>query len=388
MKQRRIQGLVRRNKIWWLRFQFEGQLIWESTKTGNQQQAQRCLEERRRELREGLYNIDSRKERGQLLKNAAAQYLAEYNHDHSAGKTIEAVIRDFNQHFAGKTVGQINVDAILSYQRARLEGKNFRKLKPITVNQHVGLLLRILGSRADLLRLEWNRRKLNKKVKQFVGKAYPIHEQVQLLDAAAESRSRRLSFALPLALNAGMRDDELIHQKVEDIDFVKEQLVVSKSKTPEGEGRIIALNTKLQSAYRNYFKWYVEKFGELRPEWYVFPGGAWRMDPTKPVVSIKDSWQTLRTKTGIKGRWHDLRHTFITDLLESGVPPHVVRALVGHVSERTQRRYAHSNRVVQQRAVEQLDEYREMLHAKYKEQHVAAAARVKTTKGPKALTVN
>lgn len=110
------------------------------------------------------------------------------------------------------------------------------------------------------------------------------------------------------------------------------------------------------------------------------------MDPTKPVVSLKDSWNSLRKKTGIKGRWHDLRHTFITDLLESGVPLHVVRALAGHVSDRTQRRYTHSNRVVQHHAVEQLGQYREMQYAKYTEQ-LAAAAQDKTAKA-KALTVN
>jgi hypothetical protein len=41
-------------------------------------------------------------------------------------------------------------------------------------------------------------------------------------------------------------------------------------------------------------------------------------DPTRPIVTLKTSWNNVRKKAGVSGRWHDNRHTLITDLAESG----------------------------------------------------------------------
>jgi hypothetical protein len=42
----------------------------------------------------------------------------------------------------------------------------------------------------------------------------------------------------------------------------------------------------------------------------------------RPVTTLKTAWNNVREKTGVKGRWHDNRHTLITDLdaaiIESG----------------------------------------------------------------------
>ena len=57
----------------------------------------------------------------------------------------------------------------------------------------------------------------------------------------------------------------------------------------------------------------------IQPEWYVFAfGKPWPNDPTRPIVTLKTSWSNVRSKAGVSGRWHDNRHTFITDLAESG----------------------------------------------------------------------
>ena len=40
-------------------------------------------------------------------------------------------------------------------------------------------------------------------------------------------------------------------------------------------------------------------------------------DPTRPVVTLKTAWKNVRKKAGVTGRWHDSRHTAITDLAES-----------------------------------------------------------------------
>ena len=40
-------------------------------------------------------------------------------------------------------------------------------------------------------------------------------------------------------------------------------------------------------------------------------------------------------------RFHDLRHTVVTRLLEAGEPDHVVESITGHLSRRMLEHYSH-----------------------------------------------
>jgi integrase len=54
-------------------------------------------------------------------------------------------------------------------------------------------------------------------------------------------------------------------------------------------------------------------------------------------------------------RFHDLRHTCVTLLLDSGVPPHVVRDIVGHSAlDVTMNIYAHVSLDEKRMAMEKL----------------------------------
>lgn len=82
---------------------------------------------------------------------------------------------------------------------------------------------------------------------------------------------------------------------------------------------MIPLNSVLLNALASYAEWYQLRFGELRPDRYIFPFGKPRPnDPTPPVTTLKTAWRNLCEKAGVQGRWHDNRHTLITDLAESG----------------------------------------------------------------------
>lgn len=77
---------------------------------------------------------------------------------------------------------------------------------------------------------------------------------------------------------------------------------------------------ELHGVLVEYAKWYVERFGEIEPQWYLFPFGKPRpQDPSRPQTSLKTVWRNVRRKAQVEGRWHDNRHTFVTDLAEAGV---------------------------------------------------------------------
>jgi site-specific recombinase XerC len=54
------------------------------------------------------------------------------------------------------------------------------------------------------------------------------------------------------------------------------------------------------------------------------------------------------------GRFHDLRHTFASRLVEKGVDIIRVKELLGHSSVKITERYTHSNREERRKAVELL----------------------------------
>ena len=130
---------------------------------------------------------------------------------------------------------------------------------------------------------------------------------------------------------------------------------VGQSKTDAGEGRTIPLNSALYEALKAYADRYVLRFGEIRPEWYVFPFGRPRpYDPNRPVTTLKTAWRNLRKKAKVSGRWHDNRHTLITELAESGASDQTIMDIAGHVSKQMLKHYSHIRMEAKRKALESI----------------------------------
>lgn len=56
---------------------------------------------------------------------------------------------------------------------------------------------------------------------------------------------------------------------------------------------------------------------------------------------LREEWSAAREATGIECRWHDLRHTCASWLVQAGVPLHTVGEFLGHSSPTMTKRYAH-----------------------------------------------
>jgi integrase len=343
-------SLYKRGKNWWYHFVFAGRNIQESTKTSSKKLAKEMEEKRRRELEEGFGGIDNRKDRVRTLADVSAVYLKEYKLKHRAPTFAIYATGHLCRHLGTKMIIQINAGVVNDYQIARLE----EKAAPKSINDEVGCLLRIMGNRGDLLRTELKRKKkLKLAVQEQPGKAFDVAEKDRMLQAAEKSRSQLILPALTLALNAGMRDAEIKTVRWSQIDFTKLILTVGKAKTPGGEGRTIPLNSEILPALLKHAAWYTKTFGELKPDWHVFPfGRRGRMDPTRSITTLKTAWGTVRRNAKVKGRWHDNRHTLITELAESGAGDETIMAIAGHVSRRMLTRYSHIRTQAKRTALE------------------------------------
>lgn len=213
-----------------------------------------------------------------------------------------------------------------------------------------------------------------------IGMALTREQEESLLAACLSSRSRLLHPAVTVALYTGLRRAELLKLRWGQIDFANETPKVGASKTKAGKRRVVPLNGRALSALTAW----AEQFPDRAPEHAVFPservgaGGRTRRgkdpaamqarvietDPTTPVGSLKESWESARAvvaKTDAalaKVRWHDLRHSCCTRLLERGVSLPMVAAIMGWSPSTTVRmaqRYGHIGDTAKREALAMLD---------------------------------
>jgi integrase len=360
-------AVYKRGGVWWYKFRFAGRMIRESAKTESKTVARHAEKQRGRELEEGYNNIgDRRDERIQPLSAIAKAYLDEYKLKHRSGTFATYALRHVVRHVGKLLVVDVSTDTVKQYQVARLKEKASAK----SINEEVGFLLRLLGERGDAIRAALRREKtLKLRVLHSTGKAYSEQQKGKLLAAAvpasgdatkAKSRSPYIRPALQLAFNAGMRDAEIRNLTWTEIDLDRRFLTVGRSKTEAGEGRTIPLNKSLFAALVDHSRWYTDRFGTIDPKWYVFPGRVGKpeqgkerpLDPTRPVTSLKTAWRNVKTRAGVTGRFHDTRHTLVTELAESGAGDQTIMDIAGHVSRQMLARYSHIRMEAKRQALE------------------------------------
>jgi integrase len=252
------------------------------------------------------------------------------------------------------------------YQQARL-GED---ASPKTINLEVGTLRAILRRHRVWAEIQLDIRMLP--TIDNVGRAITTQEETALLDACLKSRSRSLYVAVMLALNSGMRYSEIRLLRWRQVDFVARVLMVGKSKSPSGTGRAIPLNNRI---LRVLDMW-ATQFPGREPGDFVFPSekyGAsgkvhsfgftagpvvYGTDPNRPIGDWKDAWEKAKERAGailsdtaekaksepLRCRFHDLRHTAVTRLLEAGIPYPVVASMMGWSAAtaiRMAKRYGH-----------------------------------------------
>jgi hypothetical protein len=71
-------------------------------------------------------------------------------------------------------------------------------------------------------------------------------------------------------------------------------------------------------------------------------------------TAVGAGWTKVRDKAKVVGRWHDNRHTLVTELSESGAGDEVIMSIAGHVSRAMLSRYSHVRMEAKRRALDEI----------------------------------
>jgi integrase len=208
-----------------------------------------------------------------------------------------------------------------------------------TINLEVGTVRAILRKNRLWANVQPDVNMLS--AREEVGRAISTDEEARLLAECAASRSRSLYPAVTVALATGMRYSEIRFLRWKQIDLEKHTLTVGDSKTEGGAGRPIPLNDRACMV----LDMWASQFPNREAEHYLFPtekcgvagddgkAHVYGTDPTAPIGDWKEAWEAAKERAKVACRFHDLRHTACTRMLEGGVPFSVVATIMGGVRQ-------------------------------------------------------
>jgi integrase len=328
-------SLLKRGNVWWAYLYRDGIRHQFSTGTANRKQAEKIEDKLKQELNDRRFQIveaDPNLTFGGLAARFIASGSVRPHHIYH--------LKFLLPFFADFVVLRITKSLAEEFRRAR--HSNNPSIKEATVNRDLSVFRHILYWAVDeqllaanpLARLKMARERRTRR------QVLSVAEE-QLLLGAAKGHLRTMIIA---ALDTGMRRGEITGQRWEDVDFSQNVLYVTRSKTPEGESREIPLTKRLL----------VLLLQNRQPEGLIviFHG--------KPVRIVKRAWKTALKNARIRHvRFHDLRHTFNTRLMEAGVLQEVRMALMGHSAGSTvHATYTHIELPVKRDAIRKLESWK------------------------------
>jgi integrase len=313
--------------------------VWEdgirharSTGTSNRRLAEQIDQKHKEEIRLKSAQLPDLKPK-MLFAELAGRFLNEGSPKEWHRDRLKVLL----PFFSTIEIGGITKGLVRRYREKRHSEK---QLTETTVNRDIECLRHLLYWAVDegilaanpiaRIRLERERRKKKP--------VLSLTEEAQLLAAAAP----HLRAITIFALDTGMRRGEILNQTWEDVDFDRRLLNVTHSKTPEGEAREIPLTERVFTLLS----------GRQKGSGLIFTFEG------KPIFSLKTGWKAAIRRAGIRYiRFHYLRHTFNTRLLELSISREVRMALLGHTFGDTHESYEHVELPLKREAIRKLESW-------------------------------
>jgi len=269
------------------------------------------------------------------LEAASRRYLAAKSRKRSLTED-ERMLEHLKDHFGKDTaLAEITAGRISQYKTRRLAavrtiGKGEkaieRRLSIASVNRPLALLrhlLRLAHEEWGVLAAAPKRLKLDREPRRL--RWLRPEEAVRLLEACRQSKNSDLVNLVEFALFTGMRQGEILSLKWQQVERACGVVALEADQTKTDEARQVRLNARSDAVLARRWKDGAE---------YVFESQNWS--------HYQSAWEAAVRRAKIMNfRFHDLRHTFASWLVQKGRPLKEVQEALGHRTLTMTLRYAH-----------------------------------------------
>ncbi|HEV2234779.1 MAG TPA: site-specific integrase [Terriglobia bacterium] len=335
-------------------FWYKGQRVKESTHQKDRRQAQIMEAMCKADVARGIRTLKPREEPTlptDFRLFVEQVFLPWYKNTHQTNprpyRRHSTSAKPLIRFFAGKDLKDINAGEVENYKSRRaasVSRTTNRQLKPATVNREL-----------DALRQTFNLAVKHKLVSENPVKGVRFlredNEQMRVVSYGEEARylaaaTLRLREIAQLMLNTGVRPDEAYRLRREDVHLFEGYLHI-----PFGKTRAARRNVPLNSEARKLLAGRLEKLGT---EVYVFPS---KRDRTRPMGNVSNTHHRTVKRIGLAFRLYDLRHTFATRAVQSGMDLPTLAGILGHAKLNMVLRYAHPTPEHKRKAITNLEKY-------------------------------
>lgn len=303
-------------------------------------EAIQALSVRQAEIAQGKFKLLPK--RGSPRFEAVSAKYLELVSIHKRGHKVEQYIIKTLNAFYGKTRAR-NLSA---EDAERYKAVRSHQVQPATVNRELTVAKHMLSKAVEWKLIAENpfRGVRNLEVPKRDERVLSAYEEVKLVAACDQVRSRLLRPLVVLALNTGMRRGELLGLEWSRVDLDQRTIRIVNAKSEAGR-RVIPMNATVYSLLSDLAKRATSPL--------VFPS---HRKPGEKLLDVKKGFKKAVQLAGIsKIRFHDMRHSFATRLIRAGVDIITVQKLLGHSKITMTARYAHALADVKIAAVSKLD---------------------------------
>ena len=332
-------GLYKRQKVWWMSFVYQGGQIRKSTETTDRKLAQKIYDKVKWEIASGKW-FERLPGEEKTFEQMMEKFLDEHASKKASYRSYESYVRNLNPFFGDYALTSITPKVINEYKlKRRNDG-----VKPGSINRELAILKKAFN--LALKEWEWVRENPASKVSMEEennkrDRWLSDDEEERLLEAC----SPRLKELVIFALNTGMRLSEILTLNWKGIDLFRKTITVFKSKNKEM--RTIPMNQTIFEMLKDK-----AKVKSIKTDLVFYNKNHAEIDMRFTSLSFH---YTAKKANVEDFRFHDLRHTFATRLVQSGKDLYKIQRLLGHKNPSMTQRYAHHYPESLRDAVEVLD---------------------------------
>lgn len=332
------KGIYKRGNNYWIRFTGPDEKIkFESSHSHRKKDAEALLSKRKNEIQEGRYIIAKCIRR--CTFNELADRYDSFVKKQRSYSSKKYIIKKLKTQFRNIPLTRFNSALLEQFQTDKLNAG----CKPATVNRYLAALKHIFSKALDWEMV--NEETLNKikKVKQLEENnkrlRYLSPEECQALINSCDDYLQPIVLT---ALHTGMRKTEILKLKWNQVDM--KNGFINLSDTKSGKRRSIPINETLYKTLK-----LIDRRLDVQ---YVFFNPA----TGKHYYDIKKAFNRACEKVKITDfRFHDLRHTFASQLLMGGGDLVALKEILGHADIKMTLRYSHLASAHMKKAVNILD---------------------------------